>query len=192
MGNMEDKNIRNKTRENKDNSGKKKPDNKIGKNGNRKNKRRRISDLERTILYAVFGILLALVISLAVKSYRLKSKLDKLSGNETGRETVATGTTADKTEKDVQDKTDAETESTSQDEVLSTETAVPLVVQGDVQYTDIEVPQNEEQENYNGDDLEDNGYPYAIKINRQENIVTVYTLDSNGYYTVQMGVACAF
>ena len=133
MGNMEDKNLRNKTRENKDNSGKKTPDNKIGKNGNRKNKRRNIYDLERTILYAVSVILLALVISLAVKNYRLKSKLDKLSGNETGRETVATGTTADKTEKDIQDKTDAETENTSQDEVLSTEAAVPLVVQGDVQ-----------------------------------------------------------
>lgn len=37
---------------------------------------------------------------------------------------------------------------------------------------------------YNGEDLEDNGCTYAIKVNRQENIVTVYALDEQGYYTV--------
>lgn len=189
MGNMEDNNKKNNNQDNTENSGKTKQYNKNSKNGIAGNKKRRNrNNLERTILYAVSVILLALVISLAVKNYRLKSKLDKLSSKETGRETVATGTTAGNTEKDKLDKTDAKTENTSQDEVLSTETAVPLVVQGDVQYADIEVTQNEEQENYNGDDLEDNGYPYAIKINRQENIVTVYTLDSNGYYTVPVRV----
>lgn len=36
----------------------------------------------------------------------------------------------------------------------------------------------------NGELLEDNGRTYAIKVNRQENVVTVYTLDEEGYYTV--------
>lgn len=37
---------------------------------------------------------------------------------------------------------------------------------------------------YNGEELVDNGCTYAIKVNRQENIVTVYSLDEQGYYTV--------
>ena len=37
---------------------------------------------------------------------------------------------------------------------------------------------------YNGSDLEDNGCGYAIKVNKKRNVVTVYTLDSNGLYTV--------
>ena len=39
-------------------------------------------------------------------------------------------------------------------------------------------------QDYNGIDLKDNGMPYAIKINRKENIVTVYSLDTDGGYTV--------
>ena len=39
-------------------------------------------------------------------------------------------------------------------------------------------------QDYNGIDLKDNGMPYAVKINRKENIVTVYSLDSDGFYTV--------
>lgn len=31
---------------------------------------------------------------------------------------------------------------------------------------------------------EDNGCPYYIKVNRKQNVVTVYALDDNGYYTV--------
>lgn len=31
---------------------------------------------------------------------------------------------------------------------------------------------------------EDNGCPYYVKVNRQQNVVTVYALDEDGYYTV--------
>lgn len=41
-----------------------------------------------------------------------------------------------------------------------------------------------EEEGYNGDIFEDNGHPYMIKVNRQMNVVTVYTLDEEGCYTV--------
>ena len=44
-----------------------------------------------------------------------------------------------------------------------------------------ELPQKQE---YNGLRLDDNGMPYAIRINRTLNIVTVYSLDDEGYYTV--------
>lgn len=37
---------------------------------------------------------------------------------------------------------------------------------------------------YNGDTFRDNGQPYCIKVNRSRNVVTVYTLDADGYYTV--------
>ena len=48
------------------------------KNNRQKNKRnrKRHAELERIALYAVGVILLGLVIGLAVKNYRLKSKLD--------------------------------------------------------------------------------------------------------------------
>lgn len=47
-----------------------------------------------------------------------------------------------------------------------------------------------EADDYNGLDLQDNGLEYAIKINRQENIVTIYSLDDNGYYTVPVRAMC--
>lgn len=36
---------------------------------------------------------------------------------------------------------------------------------------------------YNGSDLKDNGYGYAIKVNKTRNVVTIYTLDSEGVYS---------
>ena len=147
--------------------------------GSKKKKRNNKYDIERVVLYAVSGILLALVISLAIKNYSLESKLDKLTKNDA----VVTGASENK-EKTDPDSTDGSTMKGGS----STEIAEPLAVQGDVQYIDIEVPQAEEKENYNGEDLADNGYPYAIKINRQENIVTVYALDDSGFYTVPVRV----
>ena len=63
------------------------------KNNRQKNKRnrKRHAELERIALYAVGVILLGLVIGLAVKNYRLKSKLD----NHNEKDSVATGTSAD-------------------------------------------------------------------------------------------------
>lgn len=147
--------------------------------GSKKKKRNNKYDIERVVLYAVSVILLALVISLAIKNYSLESKLDKLTKNDA----VVTGASENK-EKTDPDSTDGSTMKGGS----STEIAEPLAVQGDVQYIDIEVPQAEEKENYNGEDLADNGYPYAIKINRQENIVTVYALDDSGFYTVPVRV----
>ena len=59
------------------------------KNNRQKNKRnkKRHAELERIALYAVGVILLGLVIGLAVKNYRLKSKLD----NHNEKDSVATG-----------------------------------------------------------------------------------------------------
>lgn len=167
--------------------------------GSKKKKRNNKYDIERVVLYAVSVILLALVISLAIKNYSLESKLDKLTKSDA----VATGASENKEnadngtsgKKDVA-KTGGNSEKTDPDSTdgstmkggSSTEIAEPLAVQGDVQYIDIEVPQAEEKENYNGEDLADNGYPYAIKINRQENIVTVYALDDSGFYTVPVRV----
>lgn len=37
---------------------------------------------------------------------------------------------------------------------------------------------------YNGSDLKDNGCTYAIKVNKKKNVVTIYTKDHKGYYTV--------
>ncbi|MGN0438165.1 MAG: L,D-transpeptidase family protein [Lachnospiraceae bacterium] len=37
---------------------------------------------------------------------------------------------------------------------------------------------------YNGEELKDNGCTYAIKVNKTKNVVTIYTLDEKGYYTI--------
>lgn len=36
---------------------------------------------------------------------------------------------------------------------------------------------------YNGSNIADNGLPYCIKVNKTQNVVTIYTLDEDGYYT---------
>jgi hypothetical protein len=47
-----------------------------------------------------------------------------------------------------------------------------------------------ERDTYNGYDLCDNGSTYAVKINRKMNIVTIYALDEDGYYTVPVKAMC--
>ena len=42
----------------------------------------------------------------------------------------------------------------------------------------------EEEEFYNGRQLEDNGMPYCIKVNKTQNVVTVYEVGEDGYYSV--------
>lgn len=37
---------------------------------------------------------------------------------------------------------------------------------------------------YNGSDIRDNGLPYCIKVNKTQNVVTVYKVGSDGYYSV--------
>lgn len=41
-------------------------------------------------------------------------------------------------------------------------------------------------ETYNGSEFENNGKPYCIKINRKQNVVTIYILDENDMYTVPL------
>ncbi len=40
-----------------------------------------------------------------------------------------------------------------------------------------------EQQFYNGSDLKDNGLPYCIKVNKTKNVVTVYAVGEDGYYS---------
>ena len=99
------------------------------KNNRQKNKRnrKRHAELERMVLYAVGVILLGLVIGLAVKNYRLKSKLD----NHNEKDSVATGTSADS------DNTNGDASA------ATTEKVAELKVQGTVECTDIAVPATE-------------------------------------------------
>lgn len=47
-----------------------------------------------------------------------------------------------------------------------------------------QVHKTKEQDKYNGSELVDNGLPYAIKVNKRMNVVTVYALSDSGYYDV--------
>ena len=40
-----------------------------------------------------------------------------------------------------------------------------------------------QEEFYNGSNLEDNGLPYCIKVNKSKNVVTVYRVGDDGYYS---------
>ena len=42
---------------------------------------------------------------------------------------------------------------------------------------------NSDEKKYNGSELKDNGMPYAIKVNKEKNVVTVYALDDKGIYS---------
>lgn len=89
----------------------------------------------RELRYTQGVILFGLVIGLAVKNYRLKSKLD----NHNEKDSVATGTSADS------DNTNGDASA------ATTEKVAELKVQGTVECTDIAVPATEQEENYNGD-----------------------------------------
>ena len=41
----------------------------------------------------------------------------------------------------------------------------------------------QDQQFYNGSDLKDNGLPYCIKVNKTKNVVTIYTVGEDGYYS---------
>ncbi len=41
----------------------------------------------------------------------------------------------------------------------------------------------QEQQFYNGSDLKDNGLPYCIKVNKTKNVVTIYAVGEDGYYS---------
>ena len=41
----------------------------------------------------------------------------------------------------------------------------------------------QEKQFYNGTDLKDNGLPYCIKVNKTKNVVTIYTVGEDGYYS---------
>ena len=40
-----------------------------------------------------------------------------------------------------------------------------------------------QEEFYNGSDLKDNGLPYCIKVNKKKNVVTIYRVGDDGYYS---------
>ena len=42
----------------------------------------------------------------------------------------------------------------------------------------------QETEEYNGSDVEDNGRQYCIKVNKEQNVVTIYTADQDGIYNI--------
>lgn len=159
---------------NKDNSGKK------------TNKKRTCNkkEMEIRVLYVICAVLLGLVIGLSIKIYRLENKISDMndaSPENIASDSDATGVPADDTEAEVQVSTAV---MGSEQGVASSQLSeAQLIVLPGVEYTDVDIAGGEE-EYFNGDDLSDNGCPYAIKINRQENIVTIYTLDDKGYYTV--------
>lgn len=157
----------------------------------RDNKKKKLYDVERIVLYALCLVLLGLVISLATKNYRLQNKVKDLTDAAGNQNTTEAVSDSQKTESDSSEAAETESDSSGQTET----TEVKLSVMSGVSYTEIHLADEEttkdqkatteqHSENYNGEDLADNGCTYAIKVNRQENIVTIYKLDAAGYYTV--------
>ena len=124
---------------------------------------------------AVIFIAIFVGIMISVKSGK-EEKTEEINHAEENVETDSIKEEADE---------NIENEEFSEEDVV--QNALEITENATVISTGYEV---EEKDEYNGKDLEDNGATYAIKINRQENIVTVYSLDEDGYYTVPVKAMC--
>ncbi len=79
------------------------------------------------------------------------------------------------------------TEDTTIQEVTSTEEITTEEASTELVGVDVNtLPSYEEvpKDADNGKTFKDNGQPYMIKVNRKQNVVTIYTVDEEGYYTV--------
>lgn len=217
MENMDKNNNNNEEKMQKDNSPAEKKENRK-KYESRDKKKKKLYDVERIVLYALCLVLLGLVISLATKNYRLQNKVKALTDAAGNQNTTETVSDSQKKESDSSEVSEADSDSSDQTETTEVKlSALPGVSYTEIQpadaettedqgatteqQTDAEQPDAENgdsgsgseadaqrSENYNGEDLADNGCTYAIKVNRQENIVTIYKLDAAGYYTVPVKV----
>ena len=176
----------------------------------RDNKKKKLYDVERIVLYALCLVLLGLVISLATKNYRLQNRVKALTDAAENQNTTEAVSDSQKTESDSSGQTETTEvklsvmsgvsyteihladEETTKDQKVTTEQQTDSEQVEDAEHPDAEdgaagsssEEKAQHSENYNGEDLADNGCTYAIKVNRQENIVTIYKLDAAGYYTV--------
>lgn len=55
--------------------------------------------------------------------------------------------------------------------------------EGDTFGDEGDADQRRDQKKFNGSELKDNGMPYAIKVNKTKNVVTVYEVDDKGVYS---------
>lgn len=118
------------------------------------------------------AILLLLSIGLCLTDCQLIEQVDKTV------QPSAEDTTEIDTEEMTVDITTAEPTTEEQTTEATTEETVGVPVVTLPAYE--EVPENAD----NGEILADNGHPYCVKVNRECNVVTIYTLDAEGNYTV--------
>ena len=126
------------------------------------------------IIYVVGAVVLGAVVGLLVKSYNRKYAYS-VPVSETEKIEI-------EVEEPIEVTTSKAVLGLLENVAASVLTEEELTVISDVLYVDM--TDDMQVAEYNGEELYDNGLPYAIKINRQENIVTVYSLDEEGYYTV--------
>ncbi|MGN0394613.1 MAG: L,D-transpeptidase family protein [Coprococcus sp.] len=134
------------------------------------------------IIFSAYIIFLVIIAAAMFDNSGLHTKkrvsIYKVISDNKADSDAADTETPDDTLSDME-KTEADTESDGENE-YEIELTQPVELK-QIQSTADEEP---EQELYNGEELKDNGCTYAVKVNRQENIVTVYALDEQGYYTV--------
>ena len=128
--------------------------------------RDKLTDNDKKLLSFAIGMIVG-VMAVMLFIYMITNNQDEAAEN------ITVATSNDSTAEDIAGSDDAEAYSCN--EVFAV--AEPIKVK------DLSEDISEE-ESYNGEVLEDNGRIYAIKVNRQENIVTIYTLDDDGYYTI--------
>lgn len=124
----------------------------------------KLTDNENKILSFIAGMIIG-VIAVMILIYGL-----------TGNNTKSGSNNANRSELDLDTETVISEEASSLQQEIFTVTE-PVIVKNLSEEISVQQP-------YNGEVLEDNGKTYAIKVNRQENVITVYTLDDDGYYTI--------
>ena len=138
MEDMDKNNSNNEEKIQKDKASAEKKDN-HKKYAARDNKKKKLYDMERIVLYALCLVLLGLVISLATKNYRLQNKVKDLmdaAGNQNTTEAVSD---SQKTESDSSEAAETESDSSGQTET----TEVKLSVMSGVSYTEIHLADEE-------------------------------------------------
>ncbi|MBP3326904.1 MAG: DUF5011 domain-containing protein [Coprococcus sp.] len=146
------------------------------------NRKRKSMSMRNRLSFAIFSIYILFLIMIAAAMFRNKSAHTKKTVSI--YKVVADEKAANDEENSATYPTRNSEEVSAQGEETGAGESKELVFTQPVQKAQVEGAFIEQPSVYNGEELVDNGCTYAIKVNRQENIVTVYALDEQGYYTV--------
>lgn len=136
--------------------------------------------MSRNKKYTMVAALMMVVAVATVVSILSTSKKNQEENNSTVMQNIETVTTI------LEEETTTTAEEVTSYEMTTSETTVGKETMGEVETgnTDAETSTEPQMEATTGNKVENDMYPYYVKVNRVMNCVTVYKKDENGEYTV--------